>query len=150
MGAIVTFKEKLEWEKEKQKNKKVNQSPLISPTVKKIAIAGIVLYTGKVLYDWWNERKEYKSVKRVESILGKRSKFHLDLYSDERDARIVETCVSRFNEALSSRKPQTVVTDKEEYETYYTAASRAVQRSSPSPQKDQEYLDACIEFVRNV
>lgn len=152
MGAIVTFKEKLEWEKEKQKNKQTQpRSPMISSNTVKTALGwGIVLYTGKVLYDWWKDRKNTKSVKKIESILGKKSKFHLDLYSNDRDAKIVESCITRFNEVLSSRKPQTIVTDKEEYETYYTAASEAVQRSSPSKTRDQSYLDACIEYIRNI
>ena len=70
MGAIVTFKEK-------QKNKQTQlRSPIISSNTVKTALGwSIVLYTGKVLYDWWKDRKSTKSVKKIESILGKKSNF---------------------------------------------------------------------------
>lgn len=146
----MTFKEKLELENERKKQQYIHSKPLIPEPVKTVAVWGIVLYTGKVLYDWWQDRKDKKKLKKIESSLGKKCKFMLDLYSSERDAKIVESVVTRFNEVLSSRRPESIVKDPEEYEAYYRAGKAAIERSSPWPDKEIGYLDTCIEYVRNI
>lgn len=143
----MTFREKLELEKERKKAQIV-KPPVVTPA--KVFGWGITLYTGKVLYDWWKERKESQKLSRIEKNLGKKCKFHLDLYSDERDAKIVESVILRFNEVLSSKRPETVITDYEDYETYYNAAVNAIKRSSPSVNQDLDYMQTCIEFIRSL
>ena len=133
----MTFKEKLELEQERKKQRYINSQPLIPKPVKQVVIWGIVLYTGSKL-------------KKVENALGKKCKFMLDLYVNERDAKILESVVTRFNEVLSSKRPLSIVNDPEEYEAYYRAGKGAIERSSPSPERDMEYLDMCIEYVRNL
>lgn len=146
----MTFKEKLELEKERKKQRYINSQPLIPKPVKQVVIWGIVLYTGKILYDWWNSKKNKSKLKKVENALGKKCKFMLDLYVNERDAKILESVVTRFNEVLSSKRPLSIVNDPEEYEAYYRAGKWAIERSSPSPERDMEYLDMCIEYVKNL
>ena len=67
----MTFKEKLELEKERKKQRYINSQPLIPKPVKQVVIWGIVLYTGKILYDWWNSKKNKSKLKKVENALGK-------------------------------------------------------------------------------
>lgn len=141
----MTFREKYELEQERKRQRYVN--PPQNPPVVKWAIT---VYAGKILYDWWSKRKEKNKLKRIEKILGKVNKIKLDLYSSERDAYIVEKSILKFNEVLSSKNPLSIIEDPQEYEVYYTSASNAIQRSSPDPIQDQEYLDACIEYVRSL